>query len=320
MQELQELEDIEKDGSYDSQTNSKEELSKKNNSKIYFFIIAIAALLATNVYFYVKFKSSGEKLYTMAIQKQDLQIEIDRIEAELDNLVSLKSENPDGVLEASESRAREIIKSLRAKLENQTITEADITSARREVAVLKGDVSDLRIDLHELKVKNDLLKRENSDLANQITYVDQQVNTLSQENNVLKDQVVAASALKVSNIQVNGVSISKSGKIGVETKTRKVDELQILFSIADNTLAKMGSKEVFVRIIDPVGNLFGNADNIFYVHGEKLQYTFKDHIKFTNKGEEYQFMWPLNKFQKGAYTVLLYNENAIMGRAGLVLK
>lgn len=320
MHEIQDLEDIEKEGTYDTQGGRKEEPPKRNNSKIYFFIIAIAALLATNVYFYVKFKSSGEKLYTMAIQKQDLQIEIDRIEAELDNLISLKNENPDNALEASENRAREIIKDLRAKLENQTISDADIESARREVAVLKGDVSDLRISLNELKAKNDLLQRENSDLANQITYVDQQVNTLSQENNVLKNQVVAASALKVSNIQVNGVSISKSGNISVETKTRRVDELQILFSIADNTLAKIGSKEIFVRIIDPVGNLFGDADNIFYVHGEKLQYTFKDRINFTNKGEEYQFMWPLDKFQKGAYTVLLYNENAIMGRAGLVLK
>lgn len=320
MQEIQELEDIENDGTFDSPVKNIEEPSKKNNSKIYFFIIAIAALLATNVYFYVKFKSSGEKLYTMAIQKQDLQIEIDRIEAELDNLVSLKGDTPDHVLEESESRARGIIKGLRAKLENQTITEDDINSARREVAVLKGDVSNLRISLNELRVKNELLKRENSALANQITYVDQQVNTLSQENTVLKDQVVAASALKVSNIQVNGVSISKNGNIDVEAKARRVGELQILFSIADNTLAKAGTKEVFVRIIDPVGNLFGDADNIFYVHGEKLQYTFKDLIKFTNKGEEYQFMWPLDKFQKGAYTVLLYNENAIMGRAGLVLK
>ena len=59
---------------------------KKSNSKIYFFIIAISALLATNIYFYVKYKSSGEKLYTITLQKESLQIEIDRIEAELDNI------------------------------------------------------------------------------------------------------------------------------------------------------------------------------------------------------------------------------------------
>ena len=77
---------------------------------------------------------------------------------------------------------------------------------------------------------------------------------------------------------------------------------------------------MFVRVIDPAGSLFGDASNIFYVHGEKLQYTFKEDINFTNNGEEYQFLWALDKFKKGAYTILLYNDNTIMGRASVVLK
>ncbi|TYP91534.1 MbeD/MobD like protein [Sphingobacterium allocomposti] len=313
-------EDIEKVEPYDSAKAYHEEPPKRNNSKIYFFIIAIAALLATNIYFYVKFKSSGEKLYTMAIQKQDLQTEIDRIEAELDNLIALRAADTDASLEASEQRAREAISVLRSKLETQTITEEDILIAKREVAKLKDDVSGLRTALNELKMRNELLQRENANLSDQVSSTGKQVDVLSQENSRLKDKVVAASALKVSNMQVNGVSVSKKGKIETESRARRVEQLQILFSIADNTLAKVGDKEVFVRIIDPVGNLFGDANNIFYVHGEKLQYTFKDVINFSNNGEEYQFLWPLDKFRKGAYTVLLYNDNAIMGRGGVVLK
>lgn len=297
-----------------------EEPSKRSSSKIYFFIIAIAALLATNVYFYVKFKSSGEKLYTMAIQKQDLQIEIDRIEAELDNLVAQNVAGADSAMQASEIRAREIINSLRAKLENQTISEEDMLVATREVTRLKSDVSALRLTLNELKVRNELLQKENQTLTRQVSTTDKKVTALSQENIVLKDKVDVASALKVSNIQVNGISVSKKGKIETESRVRRVDQLQILFSIADNTLTPKGNKEVFVRVIDPSGNLFGDANNMFYVHGEKLQYTFKETINFTNNGEEYQFLWSQDKFKKGAYTVLLYNDNAIMGRASAVLK
>ena len=206
------------------------------------------------------------------------------------------------------------------KLENQTVTEADILAAKKDVAQLKGDVSVLRTSLNELKMRNELLQRENMHLSDQVSSTGMKIDALSQENNNLKDKVIAASALKVSNIQVNGISVSKKGSIETETRARRVDQLQILFSIADNTLAKGGNKEVFIRVIDPSGNLFGDANNIFYVHGEKLQYTFKDVINFTNNGEEYQFLWPLDKFKKGAYTVLLYNDNAIMGRAGVVLK
>lgn len=318
---MQKQEDIEKVDTYNPATKQREEPTKRNNSKVYFFVIAIAALLATNVYFYVKFKSSGEKIYTMAIQKQDLQIEIDRIEAELDNLITLKNaEDVDATLEASEARAREAITGLRKKLEEQTITEEDISAAKQEVSRLKGDVSDLRVSLSELKVRNELLQRENIDLSEQVSSTGKKVTALSKENSLLKDKVTIASGLKVSNVQVNGVSISKKGQVETEMRARKVDQLQILFSVADNALAKGGNKEIFVRIIDPSGNLSGDANNLFYVHGEKLQYTFKDVINFTNNGEEYQFLWPLDKFKKGAYTVLLYNDNAIMGRAGVVLK
>lgn len=297
-----------------------EEPSKKSNSKIYFFIIAIAALLATNVYFYVKFKSSDEKIYTMAIQKQDLQIEIDRIEAELDNLVAWKVDGADSVMQKSEVRARNAINELRSKLENKEISEEDISVATREVAKLKGDVSNLRVALDEAKVRNEILQKENQALADQVTSTDKKATVLAEENNVLKDKVNIASALKVSNIQVNGISLSKKGQIETESRARRVDKMQILFSVADNTLTAKEDKEVFVRVIDPSGSLFGDANNIFYVHGEKLQYTFKEDISFTNNGEEYQFLWELDKFKKGAYTVLLYNDNTIMGRASVVLK
>jgi len=65
---------------------NKQEEIKKNTSKVYFFIIAIAALIVTNVYFYVKFKSSGEKVYALTVEKENLEVEIDRIEAELDKM------------------------------------------------------------------------------------------------------------------------------------------------------------------------------------------------------------------------------------------
>lgn len=302
------------------QQDVEEPQQKKDNSKIYFFIIAIAALLATNVYFYIKYKSSGEKLYTIAIQKQDLQIEIDRIEAELDNLAALKGGDPDLGLENSELQARQMISELRQKLDGQTITDEDIYDAKREVARLKGDVSTLRTSLNELRAKNEVLQKENANLSNQVVVTDKKVSSLSEENTVLKDKVNAASALKVSNIQVIGVSINKRDVIETESRARRVDKLQVLFSVADNSLARKGDKEIFARVIDPSGNLFGDANNLFYVHGEKLQYTFKQIINFSNNGEEYQFLWGTDKFKKGAYTILLYCDNAIMGRASVVLK
>src|SRR5690606_41413009 len=97
-------------------------------------------------------------------------------------------------------------------------------------------------------------------------------------------------SLKVSNIQINGINETKKADVHTETRARRVDKLQILFSVADNDLARVGDKEVFVRIIDTSRNLFADASKLFYVHGEKLLYTFKEVINVTNNGDEYQFL------------------------------
>ncbi|ERJ58653.1 hypothetical protein [Sphingobacterium paucimobilis] len=295
--------------------------NKKDNSKIYFFMIAIASLLATNIYFYVKFKSSGEKLYTVALQKENLQIEIDRIEAELDNIKNQNIEGlPDNLIQ-EELFARKIIDDLRAELENSNISDAQIQAAKDQIQKLKNNVSSLKDEAGELKLQNDILLRKNKELSSSVREKNEQMETLKQRNERLSEKVSIASSVKVSSILVNGVEKTRKGDLEIETKAKRVDDLQIKFSIADNPLAKEGSKEIFVRIIDPQGNLIAKAGDVFSVHGDKLQYTFKEAISFTNRGEEYQFLWrDTNRFKKGAYTVLLYADDAIMGRSSVVLK
>src|SRR5690606_30169571 len=186
--------------------------------------------------------SSGEKLYTMAIQKQGLQLQMDRIEAALDNLVAQKEVGVDSAMRVSEMRSRQVISGLRMRLENQSVSEEDMLVATREVARLKGDVSALRVALNELKVRNELLQKENQTLTSPVTTTRNKVTVLSKDNTILKCKVQVASALKVSNRQVNGISISKKVEIATESRGRRVYQLQDLFSVADNTLAPKGSK------------------------------------------------------------------------------
>ncbi|MGM1428691.1 hypothetical protein ACS126_05500 [Sphingobacterium lactis] len=301
--------------------SSQEPVVKRDNSKIYFFILAIAALLATNIYFYVKYKSSGEKLYTVTLQKENLQIEIDRIEAELDN-IKAEGISSTAALVAAEQSARQKIEELRRNLENKGLTDGQMESARQEVLALKGKVSTMKDDVTALRIKNQMLAEANSQLAQQVKDSEGKVNAVQAEKQVLTDKIVKASSIKVSNIHLIGVEEKKNGSLENETKAKRIDKLQIDFTVADNPLAEMGKKDIFVRIINPKGNLIANSEDLFYVHGEKLQYTFKEEINFTNNGQEYQMMWADNdhKFQKGAYTVLLYADNSIMGRASLVLK
>jgi len=295
--------------------------TNKDRSKIYFFMVAIIALLATNVYFYVKYKSSGEKLYTLTLQKEKLQIEIDRIEAELDNIDRQNIQDLPAEVVQQQQNARQIIADLRSALEENNVSDRQIQIANTQVETLKNNVSKLLNEVNDLKIQNEMLKRENVELQGTVREKITTVEKLTNDNSALNEKVMIASSLKVSNIVINGVEQKKNGNLEIETRAKRADKLQIKFTIVDNPLAKKGRKEIYARVIDPQGNLIAASNDVFYVHGDKLQYTFKENINFTNNGEEYQLLWSDNhKLKKGAYTVLLYADNAIMGRSSVVLK
>ncbi|AIM35683.1 hypothetical protein KO02_02580 [Sphingobacterium sp. ML3W] len=300
---------------------NKQEEIKRNTSKVYFFIIAIAALVVTNVYFYVKFKSSGEKVYALTVEKENLEVEIDRIEAELDKM-KIENVQLSPPLVEKELDARNKIVDLRAKLARKELSQSDIDYAQSTITSLKSEVAYFTLDVNRLIQENKILAEKNDLLQKEVSESSNKISDLKNSNLNLASKVNVAAALKVSNIAVYGLQEKRNKKLEIEERAKRVDKLSVNFTIADNTLAKEGKKDVFVRIIDPQGNLIVNQDgNTFYAHGEKLQFTFKDSLQFTNHGEEYTLYWTGdNKFVKGAYTVLLYSDNAIMGRSTVVLK
>src|SRR5690554_1462859 len=99
-----------------------EEPVKRDTTKIYLFILAIVTLLATNVYFYTKYKTSEERAFSMNSERIYLQDEVDRIEGELNRLSSENAELSQA-LSISEDSVRLIIADLRATLEQQNLTQ-----------------------------------------------------------------------------------------------------------------------------------------------------------------------------------------------------
>ena len=81
--------------------------------------------------------------------------------------------------------------------------------------------------------------------------------------------------------------------------------------------------DIYVRIIDPTGNLITSTDpnSTFNADGQDLQSTYKTSIDFKNDGSGYTIDWDNpSPFQKGTYTVLLYADGFTMGKSSFMLK
>lgn len=292
---------------------------KRDTTKIYLFILAIVTLLATNVYFYIKYKTSEERAFGMSTEQVYLQDEVDRIEGELNRLSSENTELSQ-VLSISEDSVRFLIAELRTKLDQQNLTQNDLIQAQQQIDQLRGEVFQYRESLSALSIQNTRLQNENESLIQEISSNQERVTTLEAANLDLSEQIKTAAVLRLSNINISGIRVRSSGRTEVDNRARRINHVHIVFNLADNPLVELGEVDLFIRVIDPNGNLKTKEGQVFDLAGNPMQYTEKNRINFTNQGESYSMDWIDSQgFKKGTYTVVLYTEKSTLGHSSIIL-
>src|SRR5690606_5779038 len=139
-----------KNGKLILEDESTQDEKPKNSSKIYFFILAIVALLATNAYYAIRYKNLGKQVEVLNSEKNQLEIEIDRIEAELNRVTAENLELATSFKQEHDA-ARELITELRSQLdENPNISQDDLLRTQQEIRRLRLLVEQYSNDLEDL--------------------------------------------------------------------------------------------------------------------------------------------------------------------------
>jgi hypothetical protein len=300
---------------------SPEQAPKKDSNKIYFLIVVIAALLGTNVYMAFRDKKANERIVTITDEKSRMEVEIDKIETELD-----KANNANIQLTASmqeeQDLARQKISELREQLQKGQLTQGQLAKAKEDIKQLRYVVGKYTADIEQLKKENKALSVERDSLRTTVGNVSAKASELEKKNSELNSKVQVASALKVARIEVIPLRVKNSGKETDVSRASSTKKLRVSFTTAENAIAEKGMHDIYIRIADPNGNLIvSDNSSLFLVDGEELQYTYKTAIEFANDGKLYNIDWTNpGKFQKGTYTVMLYADGYTMGKSSVTLK
>lgn len=300
---------------------NQEQPIRKDSNKIYFLVAVILALLGTNAYLFFKDKKANERIVTISDEKTRMQTEIDKIEAELDNASSNNIKLSEQ-MKKEQTLAREKIEELRAALKKGQLTQGQLAKAQEDIKQLRYFVTKYTADIEDLKKQNANLTTERDELRTTVDSVSTKASELEKQNQELNTKVQAAAALKTGNVSITAYTIRNNGKESVVTRANTAEKIRISFSVVDNTLARHGLHDVFLRIIDPSGNLIiSNNGGLFTTDDEELQYTYKTAVEFANDGKVYTIDWTNpGKFQKGAYTVVLYADGYTMGKGTISLR
>jgi hypothetical protein len=150
------------------------------------------------------------------------------------------------------------------------------------------------------------------------------MNAIEKQNQDLDSKVKVASVLKLATSDIVAYKIKNSGKEVDVTRASPAKKIKINFTVAENNVAEKRMHDIYLRILDPTGNLVTDPKDAgtFSSDGQDLQYTYKTSIDFKNDGTGYTIDWinPTPPFQKGTYTVLLYTDGSTMGKTSFSLK
>jgi DNA repair exonuclease SbcCD ATPase subunit len=298
-----------------------EQQPRKNSNKIYFLVAVILALLGTNAYLFFKEKKSNERIVTISDEKSRMQTEIDKIEAELDNSNSANIKLSEE-MQKEQDLARAKIAELRSALKRGQLNQGQLAKAQEDIKQLRYFVTKYTADIAELKKENEALTTERNTLRTTVDSVTTKATDLEKANEELNTKVKAAAALKTGSVSITPLRVRNSGKESDVTKASTAKKLRVNFSIVNNSIAEKGMHDIYMRIIDPNGNLLiSDNGSMFIADDEELQYTYKTAVEFANDGKIYSIDWTNPaEFQKGTYTVILYADGYTMGRGSIALR
>lgn len=297
-----------------------QEQKKRDTNKIYFLIAVIVALLGTNVYFYFQKNKSDQRIVTVSDEKTALQTELEKLETEIEQANNSTTELSKD-LQAKDDELKAKIVQLRAALSKGNLTAGELAKAKEDVKQLRYFVGKYTTDIDDLTKKNASLTGERDSLKNKVNTVKQLADNLSKSNDSLYSKVKAGAALKTSQIQIGAFRIRNNGKETDVTKAKTAEKIKVLFTINTNPIAEKGTHDIYMRILDPAGNLIIGEGGNFNANGQDLQYTYKTAVEFTGDTKTFTLDWSnRNSFVVGTYSIILYADGYTMGRGTFDLK
>jgi seryl-tRNA synthetase len=180
-----------------------------------------------------------------------------------------------------------------------------------------------------LKQTNDKLNAENTVLKEEKVKLSQSVSDLTSQKKELDQKVELASKLRAENFKLAAVTKSNKervtkSKTQTEFKAKDLDRLKVAFNIADNKVAPMGTKTLFLRVIEPEGSALydlSSGSGTFPLDGVDVYYTAKQDILFDNKKPQVEFLYKKGTdYKKGKHTIEIYCEGALIGSSQFIVK
>ncbi len=289
--------------------------NQKGNSNLKAIVIVLLLLLLGSLGYIFKMSTDAE------IVRTELKTTLTEKESVMKDLQELKA-TYDAAIAENTSMSEELIK----ERDKVVALMADLKKSNGDVSKFKSQLTALQNNMKVLIAENDNLKKQNVTLTVQrdstrvVLVESKKANeVLTSQNSELSKTVEKGSVLTVLNTKGAAFKVRSSGKQIETDKASRADILKVSFTIAENKIAKSGTKLYYVQVIDSENNVVGEK-KVENFGTKSLTYSFTTNVKYENKTVDVTEDLAGSKFVKGTYTVNVFDKGELVSRTSFSLR
>lgn len=295
-------------------TNNEAQNFQENKKSIPVSLIAVTIILSGILIFlvimYFDQKNKMVEMETVLTQEKDsLANELRILAYRFD---TLKTDN-DTLNANLEKQKQRITQLLSVNASNVQL----IRQYKNEISTMREIMKSYIVQIDSLNTRNKILVAENVQFKEEIKKVQDSNVELSRVKDELSTKVEKASVIQAKNIIVTPLNRKRK-------ETRRInllEKLMVCFTLRENPIAEAGPKKVYMRVIRPDSLVITNSsDNIFSYNDQLLIFSANRTADYMNQDIDMCiYLDNTGDFIIGNYTVELYLENNIIGRANFML-
>ncbi len=289
------------------------ERKEKKGPRTVMTILAVIALALAGVLGYMLYQRSA-LVSALESEKTELAQQMVALQNDFQDLSS-DYESINHQLDTSREQVAQLIEKLN---QTEATNRAKIRQYEKELGTLRSIMKGYIVQIDSLNTLNKRLTADAAAARREAAESRRANEELTAQVAGLSEQVSAGKVLRARAIALNGYNSSNK----VSDRHSRVRYLVASLSLVENSLADRGPVRVYVRVKDPEGILLMNDESVSFTSGgAALQATASREVDY--EGEEVDlsiYVKDTGEFLKGAYSLEVYTEKSLLGRAECYLR
>lgn len=252
----------------------------------------------------------------MEFQKEQLEDELEDLAIQYDGYqVNISNDSLADLLSQEQQRVQDLLEELRI---TKATNARRINELKKELATVRAIMVEYVHQIDSLNQQNQRLTEENREVRQQVASVQEQNQVLTEERNQLHEVVTRASMMEVGAFACTPLDVRDRKT----NRFNKIQKLQFNFTILKNITTQAGNKTVYVRLVQPNGELLLKSDyHTFAFENSHIPYSMKQDFEYGGEEVPLVMYWPVEEvLEKGMYNADFFIDGNLCGSFPFSLK